>query len=160
MGCGALACRTAKVFVYLEIELVANILFGTFAVVWFIVRWYYYSQNILYGVYVYGWGNIVQPAIDQGSLLGIAAVTWVRLFYIFFGFLLLLLVLHIYWGVLIVKMVAKALGDGNVEKDIRSDSEDESAKLVDDDGASDAPVGSTPQNGDAKPKRRRAPKAD
>lgn len=156
---------SAKVFVYLESELVANILFGTFALVWFAVRWYYYTTNILVGVYTYGWLHILQPAIDNGAHLGVSASTWYKLYIVFFGFLVLLLVLHVYWGVLIVKMVIKALSDGNVEKDIRSDSEDESAKSIGDHDESDAPLdGATAAAAasadSAKPKRRRAPKVE
>lgn len=147
----------------MESELLANILFGTFAIVWFIVRWYFYSKNILYSVYTYGWDDIVQPAINKGTMHGISASSWHALWVVFFGFLLLLLVLHVYWGVLIVKMVIKALGDGNVEKDIRSDSEDEDEKIEqteEDDGtASDSAAASIAPASNIKVKRRRAPKA-
>jgi len=75
---------------------------------------------------------------------------------VWFGFLCLLLVLHVYWGVLIVKMVVKALGDGNVEKDIRSDSEGE-----EDDVAEEGEEPKKPLEASAsKPRRRRAPKAE
>lgn len=157
--CGFVS-SSAKVFVYMESELVANILFGTFALAWFVVRWFYYSKNILYSVYVYAWADLVQPAIAQGELFGMDAGTWYKLYLAFFGFLALLLVLHIYWGVLIVRMVVKALGDGNVEKDIRSDSEDESAKIEDESMAKIASADAANGGGGLKAKRRRAPKAE
>lgn len=153
---------TAKLFVYMESELIANILFGTFAVVWFIVRWYFYATNILYSAYRYGYDDIVQVAIDKGSMYGIEASTWYATWVVSVGFLALLLVLHVYWGVLIVKMVIKAVGDGNVEKDIRSDSEDEDDKNEEeDDGtASDSAGASITPASNGKVKRRRAPKAE
>ncbi|CAI5737460.1 unnamed protein product [Peronospora destructor] len=62
---------------------------------------------------------------EAGSFAGIEASVWYWTWIIWFGFLCLLLVLHIYWGILIVKMVIKALGESNIEKDIRSGSEGE-----------------------------------
>jgi len=155
-----LLLESAKVFVYSDNETVANILFGTFAVVWFIVRWGFYSHNILYSVYTHAWNEIVQLSIEKGSYLGVMPSTWIRLWFIFFGFLLLLLVLHIYWGILIVKMVAKALSDGNVEKDIRSDSEGEDDEKDERDEQDEGSASDSAPVSNGKPKRRRAPKAE
>lgn len=153
---GSVDAIIAKIFVYLEWETIANILFGTFAVVWFIVRWGYYSYNILWSVYTLGWTELILPIVEAGGSQGLSAQTWHWIYMGFLSFLSLLLVLHVYWGVLIVKMVVKALGDGNVEKDIRSESEGEA------DGDDEIiPTKEAASKADmAKPKRRRAPKAE
>lgn len=150
-----LLLETAKFFVYLEHELIANITFGLFALVWFVVRWYFFATNILLSVYYNAYDQIIVRIFDAGVFYGIEAHVWYYVWCGFFSFLALLLVLHIYWGVLIVRMVVKALGDGNVEKDIRSDSEDEGEDHKVDSGSKP----STPTS-DGKPKRRRAPKAE
>ncbi|RQM16834.1 hypothetical protein KXD40_005926 [Peronospora effusa] len=120
-----LLLETAKVFVYLQWETVANVFFGLFALVWFIVRWFFYSYNILHSAYAFAYRDLIVRIIEAGSFAGIEAYVWYWTWIIWLGFLCLLLVLHVYWGILIVQMVIKALGDGNVEKDIRSDSEGE-----------------------------------
>lgn len=146
-----LMLESAKVFVYLQWETVANILFGLFALMWFIVRWFFYSYNILHSAYVFAYRDIVVPILKAGSFHGVDASLWYWVWVVFFGFLCLLLVLHIYWGILIVKMVIKALDEGNVEKDIRSESEGE----VEEDQPSKTNVAVPPE-----PRRRRAPKAE
>lgn len=143
---------------YLEWETTANILFGTFALAWFVVRWGYYSYNILWSVHTLGWNTLLVPILEAGSFHGFSAQTWYWIYMVFLGFLSLLLVLHVYWGVLIVKMVVKALGDGNVEKDIRSESEGEADD--DDEIIPTKDASSKADSHSAKPKRRRAPKAE
>ncbi|KAI9905618.1 hypothetical protein PsorP6_013449 [Peronosclerospora sorghi] len=120
-----LLLETAKVFVFLQWETLANVFFGLFALMWFLVRWFFYAYNILHSTYLYGHQDIVAPITKAGSFHGIRATTWYWVWIVWFGVLCLLLVLHVYWGFLIVKMVLKALTDGNVEKDIRSESEGE-----------------------------------
>jgi hypothetical protein len=156
-----LLLETAKFFVYLEHETLANLWFGLFALVWFIVRWYFFATNIIKSVYYEAYDLIVRHILDAGVFHGIDGPIWYYVWCGFFSFLTLLLVLHIYWGVLIVKMVVKALGDGNVEKDIRSDSEDEDEddKKASRSGDDSDSKPATPTS-DGKPKRRRAPKAE
>ncbi|CAI5743853.1 unnamed protein product [Peronospora destructor] len=120
-----LLLETAKVFVYLQWETVANVFFGLFVLVWFFMRWFFYSYNILHSTYAFAYRDIIVPITEAGSFAGIEASVWYWTWIIWFGVLCLLLVLHVYWGILIVKMVIKALGEGNVEKDIRSGSEGE-----------------------------------
>ncbi|RLN37812.1 hypothetical protein BBJ28_00016507, partial [Nothophytophthora sp. Chile5] len=110
-----LLLETAKVFVYLGWENLANMFFGTFALMWFVVRWGFYSYNILHSAYAYAYSDIVVHILEAGSYRDIDANVWYWVWIVWFGFLCLLLVLHIYWGLLIVKMVVKVLGDGNVE---------------------------------------------
>ncbi|CEG39846.1 ceramide synthase 4-like [Plasmopara halstedii] len=149
-----LMLETAKIFVYLQWETVANILFGLFALLWFIVRWFFYSHNILHSAYAFAYRDIVASIMEAGTFHGFDAPVWYWVWAVFFGFLCLLLVLHIYWGFLIIKMVIKAVGDGNVEKDIRSDSEDEEKKEE-----SIEPLDANIA-GAAKPQRRRTPRAE
>jgi hypothetical protein len=149
--------------VYLEWELLANLFFGTFALVWFLVRWGVFGYNILWSVYTIAFDDIIVPIQQKGSYMGMPANTWWWFWCIFLVFLGILFLLHIFWGVLIVKMVAKTLQDGNVEKDIRSDSEDDGKddekKVVEPSKPTSAATATT--NGDAKPKpRRRTPKAE
>ncbi|KAG7399937.1 Ceramide synthase 6 [Phytophthora boehmeriae] len=127
-----LILETGKVFVYLQWETVANILFGVFALVWFAVRWFFYSYNILHGAYVFAYRDIITPIQVAGSFHGVDASVWYWAWVLWFGFLCMLLILHIYWGVLIVKMVIRVVADGNVEKDIRSDSESEQDETEED----------------------------
>uniref|UniRef100_A0AAV1V5N7 TLC domain-containing protein n=1 Tax=Peronospora matthiolae TaxID=2874970 RepID=A0AAV1V5N7_9STRA len=148
-----LLLETAKVFVYLQWETVANIFFGLFALVWFLLRWFFYSYNILHSAYAFAYRDIVASIMEVGSYRGIDASVWYATWVVWFGFLCLLLALHVYWGVLIVKMVIKALDDGNVEKDIRSDSEDEQVEEKEDKQLQGESAISTPR-------RRRAPKAE
>ncbi|KAF4037144.1 TLC domain [Phytophthora infestans] len=152
-----LLLETAKVFVYLQWETVANVFFGLFALVWFLVRWFFYSYNILHSAYSFAYQDIIAPITEAGSFHGISAPVWYWVWVIYFGFLCLLLVLHIYWGVLIVKMVIKALGDGNVEKDIRSDSEGEEDEAVEKEPKKSL---ETTVADATMPRRRRAPKAE
>lgn len=120
-----LILETGKVFVYMQWETVSNVMFGVFALVWFLVRWVFYSYNVVHGAYAYGFSDIVAPILEAGSFQGINANVWYWAWVGYVGFLGALLALHVYWGVLIVRMIVKVLGDGNVEKDIRSDSETE-----------------------------------
>jgi hypothetical protein len=149
----------AKIFVYLEWENLANVFFGIFALVWYIVRWGFYSYNILYSVYVYAYLDIVEPIFSQHESKnlragGLSPNTWWWLWQIFSGFLVLLFILHLYWGYLIGRMVLKALSDGNVEKDIRSESEDEAPSMISEKDHKSPSIGQT------KTRRRRAPKAE
>ena len=89
------------------------------------MRWVFYSYNILHSAYAFAYRDIIVPITEAGSFAGIKPSKWYWTWIIGFGFLCLLLVLHVYWGILIVKMVVKALGDGNLKKDIRSGSEGE-----------------------------------
>lgn len=164
-----LLLETAKIFVYLQWETVANIFFGTFAITWYIVRWGFYSYNILYAVYTEGWNSIIVPTQAKGGIGGIPGPMWYWIWLGFFSFLSLLLVLHVYWGYLIFRMIINTLQQGNVEKDIRSDSEAEdesdvvskSAKAeVQEESDASFSAASGDEAKTSKPRRRRAPKAE
>ncbi|CAH0480683.1 unnamed protein product [Peronospora belbahrii] len=118
-----LLLETAKVFVYLQWETAANVFFGLFALVWFVVRWFFFSYNILHSVYANAYRDIVVPITKAGSYHGIDA-----------------------------QMVVKALNDGSVEKDIRSESEGEEEE--------EQPKKLLEASETSNPRRRRAPKAD
>ncbi|CAI5743845.1 unnamed protein product [Peronospora destructor] len=147
-----LLLETAKVFVYLQWETVANVFFGLFVLVWFFMRWFFYSYNILHSTYAFAYRDIIVPITEAGSFAGIEASVWYWTWIIWFGVLCLLLVLHVYWGILIVKMVIKALGEGNVEKDIRSGSEGEKDE--------EKPKKLLEASESSNRRRRRAPKAE
>ncbi|DBA04156.1 TPA: hypothetical protein N0F65_004264 [Lagenidium giganteum] len=151
-----LMLETAKIAVYLEWETVSNILFAIFAVTWYAVRWGFFFVNIISAVYTYGWDQIVVMIYNQGGYGGYSANSWYWVWFVFSALMDLLLVLHIYWGYLIFVMIAKTLKSGNVEKDIRSDSESEAVE--EEDKAAPVPSSSDEASASGKPKRRRAPK--
>jgi hypothetical protein len=117
-----LLLESAKICVYLQWTLASNVLFGLFAVTWYLVRWGFYTHNILYAVYFYGYKDVVSPMLmnDAKQKTFIHGAYWA-----FILFLTVLLLLQIYWGILIGKMVLQTFQMGNVSKDIRSDSEEE-----------------------------------
>ena len=119
------------------------------------MRWVFYSYNILHSAYAFAYRDIIVPITEAGTFAGIEASVWYWTWIIWFGFLCLLLVLHVYWGILIGKMVIKALGDGNVEKDIRSSSEGE-----EDEKEEEKPKKLLEASETSNRRRRRAPKVE
>lgn len=124
-----LLLETAKIFLYTKYQLLSDITFGLFAIVWYALRWYFFTVNIVASVYHYGYTDFVLKSME-GDGLDIAGVVLSSTFcysvwFVNVSFLATLLLLHVYWGTLIGKMVIKALAEGSVDKDIRSDSEDE-----------------------------------
>lgn len=87
-----------------------DILFGTFAITFFITRLVVYPGWILYSV-----------AIEAPAILG---EPWAG-FWVFLILLLVLQCLHLFWFYTISKMIYKLMTVG-IEKDERSDDEDES----------------------------------
>lgn len=120
-----LLLESAKMFNYLEWKKCADACFATFAVVWYIVRWGFYTKNIILGVWYNCYEDILAPILTRNGFLGFSIQFWYAYWVSFLVVFSLLLVLHIYWGYLIGCMVIKAIYAGNVEKDIRSDSDDE-----------------------------------
>lgn len=106
-------------------DAVVNIIFASFAASWYILRWGIYSYNILYSVYTEAHYSILSNPKLVERLANNDVSTWHHIWIVFLILLSSLLVLHVYWGVLIARMVLKAMNAGNVEKDIRSDSESE-----------------------------------
>lgn len=86
-------------------------LFAMFAVSFFVTRLVLFPRNVLYSVLVEG------PNALGSDFPG---------FLVFVGLLLVLQLLHVFWFYLIARMVVK-LFTGGIEKDIRSDDDEEGA---------------------------------
>ena len=93
-------------------------LFGTFAVVFFITRLVLYPRFMIYSVLV--------ESID------VFGANW-RGYYWFNGLLIILQILHIFWFYTIARMIFKLVTNGGIEKDERSDDDE------DVDGSDDKP---------------------
>lgn len=107
--------EAAKVFKYSERELAASVLFGCFAVSWFILRLIYFPFWV-----------ISSSSYDLCFCLDLSKSSHTTLYYVFNTMLLTLLVFHIYWWVMIYSMIRRQLNNrGKVGEDIRSDSEDD-----------------------------------
>jgi hypothetical protein len=115
--CADVFLETAKVFNYINkigkrawASTYCDILFGCFALVFFITRLYIYPCYIIYSIWYEAGANL------NG---------WWGGLYPYTVFILILQVLHIYWFYLIAVMIYKLIIKGSVEKDERSDDEDE-----------------------------------
>lgn len=134
----------AKVLKYLQFQLLCDIAFGVFIVVWFITRHVFYltvcwsiyahiPQEISYGCYSGsdgnltgpqpfpdGWDHLTQPFRDPEGL-----VCWNnRIKWVFLGMLLSLQGIMLMWFVQIVRVAYKVLS-GQSAEDSRSDDEDD-----------------------------------
>eukprot|EP00286_Rhodomonas_abbreviata_P019320 CAMPEP_0181294894 /NCGR_PEP_ID=MMETSP1101-20121128/3850_1 /TAXON_ID=46948 /ORGANISM="Rhodomonas abbreviata, Strain Caron Lab Isolate" /LENGTH=307 /DNA_ID=CAMNT_0023399595 /DNA_START=315 /DNA_END=1238 /DNA_ORIENTATION=+ len=94
------------------LKLTVDILFGVFAVTFFVTRLVLYPRYILYSV-------IVEGVATFGCEFGGC--------FIFIGLLCALQCLHIFWFYLIMRMVFKLIANGGIEKDERSDDEEDIA---------------------------------
>ncbi|XP_009609380.1 ceramide synthase LOH2 [Nicotiana tomentosiformis] len=107
--------EAAKVFKYSEKELGASILFGFFAVSWFVLRLVFFPFWVIRSSSYY-----------LCEVLKLSEAYSTVLYYIFNTMLLTLLVFHLYWWILICSMIMRQLKNrGKVGEDIRSDSEDD-----------------------------------
>jgi len=97
----------AKVFNYAKIQKVCDGLFVMFALTFFITRWVYYPFWVL-EAFIFKVPKLIGPW--KGHWL---ECTW----------LIILQILHFYWGGLIVHMVYKLLTQGKVDRDTRSEDE-------------------------------------
>lgn len=118
--------EAAKVINYLcpahpKLKPLTDLIFQIFALSFFVTRLVLFPFVVI--------RSLIKDAISEtGAFPGDRSLTWLL------GFLLVLLVLHIFWFYLICRMAYKMIVHGTVEKDERSEDEDE----LDD---SDAPVG-------------------
>jgi acyl-CoA-dependent ceramide synthase len=118
MDIGDVPLAFAKMMRYAGQELLCNVSFGTFLLVWIYTRYYHYGR-ILYS------GIVERPLYltpewdpEHGKYLSHGAI-------VFYGVLLILLMLlMVFWGVMIAKVVLKVLSNSKVD-DVRSDSEDD-----------------------------------
>ena len=97
--------EAAKLTNYAKLQKVCDVLFGIFAVLFFLTRLIYYPGWVAYAFFHYNPGKI-----------GIVFYTLVCLCFV-------LLFLNFYWGYLVLKLACKVLS-GKSAKDSRSDTED------------------------------------
>lgn len=139
----------AKLFNYLKMGTLCDVTFSVFALAFFIGRLVIYPWRVLYVA-------IVIAALQVG--------VW-RTYYIFISLLLVLQVLHIFWFYTIACMVYSFVATGNVEKDVREETDSEAESYFGDDSATDAalPAGDVTEDvdvGGAKRRGKRAKDAD
>ncbi|GAQ85769.1 LAG1 longevity assurance homolog 3 [Klebsormidium nitens] len=106
----------AKLAKYAGRELAASLTFAAFALSFFALRLVYYPAVLIYSA------SFEAPAL-VGPLL-----TWpmtLVFYYVFNTALLLVLVLHCYWFLLILRIAAKQIASGGKVDDVRSDSDDD-----------------------------------
>lgn len=105
----------AKLSNYSQFELGATLNFALFALTWLVLRILYFPLHV-----------IRSTSIEVLSALRIyAGMWWVPFVYYFFNSLLIMLyVLHLYWFVLILRVIHKQIFAGAL-KDARSDDEDD-----------------------------------
>ncbi|XP_006896462.1 PREDICTED: ceramide synthase 4-like [Elephantulus edwardii] len=99
--------EAAKMLNYLSWSRSCHVVFLTFSVVFIYTRLVLFPTKILYTTYYESIMNQVPP----------------NSYYFFNGLLILLQLLHVFWSVLILRVVFKFVKKGQMEKDIRSDVE-------------------------------------
>ncbi|KAJ7560797.1 hypothetical protein O6H91_04G146500 [Diphasiastrum complanatum] len=107
----------AKMNKYAGTPIIPDVFFVLFALSWFLLRLIYYPFWIIWST---SYESIQILKLKEHKAHG-------PIFYYIFNMLLIgLLVLHIYWWILIYRMLAKQIeARGKVGDDVRSDSEDE-----------------------------------
>eukprot|EP00897_Mesotaenium_endlicherianum_P002275 jgi/Mesen1/2075/ME000151S01335 len=102
----------AKLFKYAGNEAIASVLFGLFALSWLLLRLVYFPFWIIWSTSI----ELVHYATDAFKIK----------YYHFNTLLITLLAMHMYWWVLICRMIMKQLQNaGRVTDDVRSDDEDD-----------------------------------
>jgi ceramide synthetase len=91
-----------------HLSIYCDILFGIFAISFFITRLILYPRYMV-------WSLVYEAPLKLGGY-------WLG-YYAFAGLLILLQILHIFWFYLIVRMIYKLITTG-IDKDVRSDDED------------------------------------
>ena len=103
----------AKLCKYAKRQRLCDFLFVVFAVVFYLTRWVYFPFFV-----ILPWWK------DNARLAGPLESSF-TFPYIFFYLCWLLLALHLYWGFLIGRMIYNFTRTGTVEKDDRSDEDDD-----------------------------------
>ena len=98
--------ESAKLTNYAKLQKVCDVLFGIFAVLFFLTRLIYYPGWVAYGFFHYNTDN---NSIILNTLVCLCFV---------------LLFLNFFWGFLVLKLAYKVLLSGKSAKDSRSDTED------------------------------------
>lgn len=109
--CADIFLEAAKMAKYSGYQKICDVIFALFTVIWISTRLGFYPY-IIYNT------SVIAPTM----------VPMFPAYYIFNGLLILLLVLHIFWTYLILKIAYKALNAGQMEGDIRSSSSDYSVE--------------------------------
>ncbi|XP_054619542.1 ceramide synthase 2-like isoform X1 [Dunckerocampus dactyliophorus] len=123
--------ESAKMFNYAGWKRTCNCIFTVFAVVFIISRLIIFPFCILHATLVY-------PMTLYKPFFG---------FYFFNGLLLVLLALHVFWAVLIVRMVIKFLPGNDIVEDERSDKEETESDDDEDDEDGSSERNGTMKNG-------------
>jgi len=106
----------AKLSKYTGSEVIPSIMFLVFALSWVVLRLIYFPSYVIRSTSY----EVLQLLDRQKNPHGPV------LYYIFNTLLISLFVLHVYWWILMWRMIVKQVQDrGKVSEDIRSDSEDE-----------------------------------
>ncbi|XP_002989967.2 ASC1-like protein 3 [Selaginella moellendorffii] len=107
--------ESAKLLKYSGSDVGASIAFALFALSWLLLRLIYFPFWIIWST-----------SYHCMEFLDFRNVKTVKIYYVFNTMLMSLLVLHVYWWVLICRMVLRQLqNNGTVGDDVRSDSEDD-----------------------------------
>eukprot|EP00123_Amoebidium_parasiticum_P021241 comp6394_c0_seq1/m.2194 comp6394_c0_seq1/g.2194 ORF comp6394_c0_seq1/g.2194 comp6394_c0_seq1/m.2194 type:complete len:416 (-) comp6394_c0_seq1:195-1442(-) len=119
-----IALETGKCFVYAGWQKAADNIFVVFAAYFFLSRLIAFPY-VIYAVLVYAVEEVLNESftdyITKGHLIPTHAI--------FSALLLILLCLHIFWMSIILKMAIKFLQAGAVEKDYRSEGEEEEDEI-------------------------------
>ncbi|CAK9292937.1 unnamed protein product [Gordionus sp. m RMFG-2023] len=102
--------EATKITNYCKKPKLCNVIFCIFIVTWFLTRLVIFPYRVIY------------PAMFQAHKV---LKTFFAAYYVYNSLLLLLLALNIFWFVIICKMAYKSIKYGEVKKDERSSSEDE-----------------------------------
>jgi len=105
--------EAAKLAKYAKKQRTCDVLFVIFALVFYLTRWVYFPFWVC--------GSFI---VDNAKLAG-PLQSYVTFPYLFLYLCFLLQALHIYWGILIGRMIYQFTVSGKVEKDDRSDGEDD-----------------------------------
>lgn len=106
----------AKLSKYIEVEWSATLNFVIFAISWAWLRLWYFPRYIIYST-----SYEILQIVDVSKFPKHGPI----LYYGFNFLLIILLYLHIYWWILIARVLWKNITAGSIEKDVRSDDEDE-----------------------------------
>ncbi|CAL1584940.1 unnamed protein product [Knipowitschia caucasica] len=123
--------ESAKMFNYAGWRMTCNIIFTLFAAVFIVTRLVILPFWIIHTTWVY-------PLTLYPPFFG---------FYFFNGLLLVLLALHVFWAVLILRMVVKFLPANNIVEDERSDKEESESEDECGDSIKDKPTNGHVSNG-------------
>ncbi|KAI7825893.1 TLC domain-containing protein, partial [Kickxella alabastrina] len=112
---------SAKMFRYLNHELIPNILFGLFSISWIVTK-HYLCLKMMFSIWTQGTYLIPQEKRFPHYPNSYASITIGCVFWAFLGLLQIIL---IYWFALILNVLQKVLLKGGGPKDTRSDDESE-----------------------------------